>query len=70
MIGQHFVWFVLTMVCVAWYSTITIYVAIKEHLGYQANAEATEQQREGSVRFACRSAETPLTATKWDADRY
>ena len=29
MIGQHIVWFLLTMVCVAWYSTITIYVAIK-----------------------------------------
>jgi hypothetical protein len=29
MISQHIVWFLLTMVCVAWYSTITIYVAIK-----------------------------------------
>ncbi len=29
MIAQHIVWFLLTMVCVAWYSTITIYVAIK-----------------------------------------
>jgi hypothetical protein len=29
MISQHIFWFLLTMVCVAWYSTITIYVAIK-----------------------------------------
>ncbi len=29
MIGEQFFWWLLTMACVAWYSTITIYVAIK-----------------------------------------
>jgi hypothetical protein len=29
MIGEHFFWWLLTMACVAWYSTITIYVAIR-----------------------------------------
>ena len=27
--GQHWFWWILTMLCVLWYSTITIYVAIK-----------------------------------------
>jgi len=29
MIGEHFVWWLLTMACVVWYCTITVYVAIK-----------------------------------------
>ena len=46
MIGQHIAWFLLTMACVVWYSTITIYVAIRgavdikqmlARLGEQAN---------------------------------
>jgi hypothetical protein len=27
--SQHWFWWLLTMACVVWYSTITIYVAIK-----------------------------------------
>jgi hypothetical protein len=26
---DHFFWWLLTMACVAWYSTITVYVSIK-----------------------------------------
>ena len=29
MIGDHFFWWLLTMACVVWYSTITVYVAIR-----------------------------------------
>ena len=29
MIGEHFVWWLLTMTCVAWYCTITLYVAVR-----------------------------------------
>ena len=29
MIGQHWFWWLLTMACVTWYSTITFYVAVK-----------------------------------------
>lgn len=29
MFADHWFWWLLTMACVAWYSTITIYVAIK-----------------------------------------
>ncbi len=29
MIGEHFVWWLLTMACVVWYCTITVYVAIR-----------------------------------------
>ena len=29
MIGEHPFWWLLTMACVVWYSTITVYVAIK-----------------------------------------
>ena len=25
----HFFWWLLTMACVAWYSTVTVYVAVK-----------------------------------------
>lgn len=27
--GNHWFWFLLTMACVIWYSTVTVYVAIK-----------------------------------------
>ena len=27
--AKHWFWWLMTMVCVVWYSTITIYVAIK-----------------------------------------
>ncbi len=26
---KHFLWWIATMACVVWYSTITVYVAIK-----------------------------------------
>jgi hypothetical protein len=29
MIPEHGVWWLLTMACVVWYSTVTVYVAIK-----------------------------------------
>lgn len=29
MIGEHWFWWTLTMACVVWYSTITIYVAVR-----------------------------------------
>jgi len=29
MIGEHWAWWLLTMACVVWYSTITIYVAVR-----------------------------------------
>ena len=29
MIGEHVFWWLLTMACVVWYFTVTIYVAVK-----------------------------------------
>jgi len=29
MIAEHPVWFLLTVACVVWYSTITLYVAVR-----------------------------------------
>ncbi len=29
MIAEHPIWFLLTVACVLWYSTITIYVAVR-----------------------------------------
>lgn len=29
MMGEHWFWFLLTAACVLWYSTITVYVAIR-----------------------------------------
>ncbi len=26
---DHFLWWLITMACVAWYSTVTVYVAIR-----------------------------------------
>ncbi len=27
--GEHWFWWLLTMACLAWYATVTVYVAIK-----------------------------------------
>ena len=32
MMGEHSVWWLLTMACVVWYCTITVYVTIKVRL--------------------------------------
>ncbi len=32
MMGEHWIWWLLTIACVAWYSTITIYVAVRGSL--------------------------------------
>ena len=29
MLGQHWFWGLLTLACVVWYSTITVYVAVR-----------------------------------------
>lgn len=29
MIGEHWFWWLLTIACVVWYCTITVYVAVK-----------------------------------------
>jgi hypothetical protein len=29
MMGEHLVWWLLTLTCVAWYCTITVYVTIR-----------------------------------------
>jgi hypothetical protein len=29
MIAEHWFWWLLTMACVVWYSTVTVYVAVK-----------------------------------------
>ena len=26
---RHFLWWLITMACIAWYSTVTVYVAVK-----------------------------------------
>jgi hypothetical protein len=53
--GQHWFWWLLTMICVLWYSTITIYVSIKgaadikqmlaRLAAEQANEERTAEDR-------------------------
>ena len=35
MIAEHPFWWLLTMACVVWYSTITVYVAIRGRGGHQ-----------------------------------
>jgi hypothetical protein len=51
MIAKHLFWWLLTMACVVWYSTVTVYVAIKgsadikemlKRLGEQDNRETKE----------------------------
>jgi hypothetical protein len=32
MIGAHWIWLLLVLVCVGWYSTITFYVAVRGFL--------------------------------------
>lgn len=48
MVG-HWFWWVLTMACVVWYSTITVYVAIKgaadiKHMLARLDAEKAREE--------------------------
>jgi hypothetical protein len=54
MIAEHPFWFLLTMACVVWYSTITVYVAIRgaadiksmlKRLRDSAEADALEESK-------------------------
>ena len=58
MIDQHWIWWLLTMACVVWYCTITIYVAIKgsadikrmlKRLADGAEEEARETSRQAAT---------------------
>jgi hypothetical protein len=45
---EHWFWWLITMACVAWYSTVTIYVAIKgaadiKHMLARLSANQTEE---------------------------
>ncbi|NUM54772.1 MAG: hypothetical protein HUU46_14095 [Candidatus Hydrogenedentes bacterium] len=42
--GGHWFWFWLTMACVAWYSTITVYVAIKGVIDIQGMLKRLREQ--------------------------
>ena len=44
MISEHWFWFSLTMACLLWYSTITIYVTIK---GYSDIRGMLKRLRDG-----------------------
>ncbi len=46
---SHWFWFALTMICVVWYSTVTVYVAIKgaaDIKGMLARLSANYEQKE------------------------
>jgi hypothetical protein len=48
MIGEHFLWWLLTMACVLWYSTITIYVAIRGAADIKAMLTRLAEQKKGT----------------------
>jgi hypothetical protein len=48
MIGEHFFWWLLTMACVAWYSTITIYVALKGFVDIKEMLKRIEKKQAAS----------------------
>jgi hypothetical protein len=48
MIWQHLVWWGLTMVSVAWYCTITVYVAIKGSSDIRAMLKKLRPKTEAS----------------------
>lgn len=45
--GGHWLWFALTMACILWYSTITVYVAIKGALDIQGMLKRLKEQGDG-----------------------
>lgn len=58
MIGEHFFWWLLTMACVVWYSTITVYVAIK----------GTADIKEMLVRLSKDSDDSPMASSQSSED--
>lgn len=48
MIGDHYFWFLLTLACVVWYSTITVYVAIKGSVDIREMLVRLKQQNDES----------------------
>ena len=46
MIGEHWFWALLTAACVVWYSTVTIYVAIRGALDIRHMLAALGKARE------------------------
>ncbi len=51
MIGAHFFWWLLTMACVVWYSTITIYVALKGFVDIKEMLKRIEKKQAASPRM-------------------
>jgi hypothetical protein len=50
MIAEHFFWWLLTMACVVWYSTITIYVAVKGFVDIKEMLTRIEKKQAASPR--------------------
>ena len=57
---NHWFWWAMTMACVIWYSTITVYVAIKgasdiknmlARLGAEKERDAQPRRHRGTQRF-------------------
>ena len=49
--GRHWFWWIMAMACVVWYSTITVYVAIKcagdiKHMLARLDATKKREERE------------------------
>ena len=47
MIGEHLFWWLLTIACVAWYLTITIYVTIRGAFDIRAMLSRLGKRSEG-----------------------
>jgi hypothetical protein len=50
--GEHWFWWLMTMACVVWYSTITVYVAIRGAVDIKdmlANLDKSETERNEST---------------------
>jgi hypothetical protein len=43
--GKHWFWFLLTVACVIWYSTVTIYVAVKGALDIKGMLRRLQSKR-------------------------
>ncbi|MGO8748395.1 MAG: hypothetical protein ACLQNE_20670 [Thermoguttaceae bacterium] len=46
MIGEHWFWLLLVLVCVGWYSTITFYVAVRGFLDIKHMLKRLADQQE------------------------
>jgi hypothetical protein len=64
MIFNHLIWSTLTIACVVWYCTITIYVAIKGFLDIRTMLHDLTERNDNAKTAGEPTASTPTASTQ------